>query len=96
MRVFSSVLSSLLSDRIRFRIGKIASLSTLINLHLPPFSVHERERYKREKQAQMMKSSSLNSTNSREVPPDGKNTSSYIKHREMKIPKKENRIMEDR
>ena len=54
--VFSSVLSSLLSDIIRFRIGKIASLSTLI---IPSSSVlgARKSELRREKQAQLKSSS---------------------------------------
>ena len=54
--VFSSVLSSLLSDRIRFRIGKIASLSTLINPSSSVLGARKSE-LRREKQAQLKSSS---------------------------------------
>jgi len=68
VRVFSSVLSSLLSDRIRFRIGKIASLSTLINLHLFLLSRCAKESVKERKTSTNdEKFLSKNSTNSREV-----------------------------
>ena len=54
--VFSSVLSSLLSDRIRFRIGKIASLSTLINPSSSFLGARKSE-LRREKQTQRKSSS---------------------------------------
>ena len=54
--VFSSVLSSLLSDRIRFRIGKIASLSTLINPSSSFLGARKSE-LRREKQTQLKSSS---------------------------------------
>ena len=56
VRLFSSVLSSLLSDRIRFRIGKIASLSTLINPSSSFLGARKSE-LRREKQTQRKSSS---------------------------------------